>query len=327
MINNFIPTLKYGVEDQIAPIAPAEKGVQTIYAEPWLKVEQTCFSDLEGTNFDREGNLWFVEAGGPASKLHKVNCDTKDDVVVYEDPEKRAMSAVKPHKNGRIWIPSVGPTFKEGYIFSCNPDGTDYRIELQGPVVDDMCFDSKGGYYYNDFTGNVSEPNGAVYYVAPDGTQTTLLDGLCGPNGLALSKDEKTVWITESNAMRLTRVSLDPEGGPTDIAPLIAPFGVHVCYYFSGGGVCDSCEIDDDDNLYVSMYEQGRVMVFNKAGWLIGQILMPGRENGDHLGTTHTAIRPGTNELYICTNDSRNGAWIFKCGAFAKASLASYQYL
>lgn len=323
MGKDYVPTLKYGPEDKIAPIPPYEKGLQTIVAEPWLKVEQTCFSDLEGTNFDREGNLLFVEAGGPASKLHRVNCDTKEDTVVYEDPEKRAMSAVKPAKDGRIWIPSVGPTFDKGYIFSCNPDGTDYRVELEGPVVDDMCFDSKGGIYYNNFIGNVGDPAGGVYYRSPEGEITPVLEGLCGPNGMAISKDEKTLWITESNAMRLTRVSLDPEGGPTDIAP----FGVHVCYYFSGGGVCDSCEIDDDDNLYVSMYAQGRIMVFNKEGWPIGQILMPGRENGEHLGTTHTAIRPGTNEIYICTNDAKNGAWIFKAGAFAKCSMASYQFL
>lgn len=322
-MNGYIPTLRYGAMDRSAPVPACEAAVQTVIAEPWLKVNQTCFSDLEGTNFDRDGNFWFVEAGAPASKLHRVNVDTKEDVVVYEDPEKRAMSAVKPHKNGRIFIPSVGPTFETGYVFSCNPDGTDYRIELKGHVVDDMCFDSKGGYYYTHMYGSVSDPCGGVFYVSPDGkTVTPLLDKLCGPNGVALSKDEKTVWITESNSMRLLRVSLDPNGGPTDIAP----FGVHVPYYFTGGGVCDSCEIDDDDNLYVSMYDQGRVLVFNPAGWLIGQILLAGRENGDHLGTTHTAIRPGTKEIYICTNDAKNGAWIFRAGAFAKASLSSYQF-
>lgn len=315
--------LSYQAEDRIAPIPPQEQGLQTVIAEPWLKVEQTEFSDLEGTNFDREGNLWFVEAGASASKLHKVNIETKEDSIVYEDLQRRSMSAVKPDKDGRIWIPSVGSDNKKGYVFSCNPNGTDYRVEQEGHIVDDMCFDSKGGYYYTYFTGNVNDPVGGVYYVSPDRkTVTPLLDKLCAPNGVALSKDEKTVWITESTAMRLTRVLLNPEGGPTDIAPM----GVHVCYHFIGGGVCDSCEIDDDDNLYVAMYDQGRVMVFNKAGWPIGQILLAGREKGDHLGTTHTAIRPETRELYICTNDAKNGAYIFKAGAFAKASLSSYQF-
>lgn len=324
MINDYTPTLKYLPEDKLAPIPPQEAAVQTIVAEPWLKIEQTCFSDLEGTNFDRDGNLLFVEAGAPASKLHKVNCDTKEDTIIYEDAEKRAMSSVKPHKDGRIFLPSVGPDFTHGFVFSLDPETKEYKVEQEGHVYDDMCFDSKGGYYYTHMLGSVDNPIGGVYYVHPDGkTITPLLEGLCCPNGVALSKDEKVVWVTESASMRLLRVRLDPEGGPTDIAP----FGVNVPYYFTGGGVADSCEIDDDDNLYVAMYDQGRILVFNKNGWLIGQILLPGREEGKHMGTTHTAIRPGTNEIYICTNDPENGAWIFKAGAFAKCSMASFQFL
>lgn len=323
MLNDYLPTLKYNSEDKFAPIPPQEMMLQTVIAEPWHKVEQTAFSDLEGLCFDRDGNLWYVEAKETVSRLHKINMETKEDVVMYEDPEKRGMSAVKIHKDGTVFIPSVGPTFEHGYIFTMNPDGTDFKVLIEGHVIDDLVFDSKGGFYYTHFTGNINNPNGGVYYVAPDyKTVTPLLANLAGPNGVALSKDEKTVWITESNSMRLTRVSLAENGGPTDIAP----FGVHVPYYFTGGGVCDSCYVDNEDNVYVAMYDQGRVMVFNPAGWPIGQVLLAGRENGHHLGSTHPMIRPGTNELYICTNDAEKGAWIFKAGAFAKANENGYQF-
>ena len=49
----------------------------------------------------------------------------------------------------------------------------------------------------------------------------------------------------------------------------------------------DSVCIDSDDNLYVAMYGQGRVLVFNKRGYPIGQILMPGRDEGKMLRSTH----------------------------------------
>ena len=127
MSNPDYQSLVYGPETRTAPIPPAELGLQTIVAQPWLKVDQVCYSDLEGTNFDLDGNLWYVEAGGAASRLHRVNCDTKEDVVVYADPLKRAMSSVRPGRDGRVWIPSVGPSFDHGYIFSCNPDGSDYN--------------------------------------------------------------------------------------------------------------------------------------------------------------------------------------------------------
>lgn len=47
------------------------------------------------------------------------------------------------------------------------------------------------------------------------------------------------------------------------------------------------------------------VLVFNKRGYPIGQILMPGRDDGKMLRTTHPGI-PGTNQLIICTNDIEN---------------------
>ena len=65
-------------------------------------------------------------------------------------------------------------------------------------------------------------------------------------------------------------------------------------------------------------------LVFGRVVGYIERALI--QRTGDNLGVTHTAIRPGTNELYICTNDAKNGAWIFKTTAFAKASLSSYQY-
>jgi lactonase len=78
---------------------------------------------------------------------------------------------------------------------------------------------------------------------------------------------------------------------------------------------------DSDGNLYVAMYGQGRVLVFNRNGIPIGQVLLPGREEGHNLSSTSLAIRPGTDDLYIVTSDAAGGqgASIFHARAFAKA--------
>jgi lactonase len=78
---------------------------------------------------------------------------------------------------------------------------------------------------------------------------------------------------------------------------------------------------DNDGNLYVAMYGQGRVLVFNRNGIPIGQVLLPGREEGHDLESTSMAIKPGTNDLYIVTTDSEGGqgATIFHAKTFAKA--------
>jgi hypothetical protein len=68
-------------------------------------------------------------------------------------------------------------------------------------------------------------------------------------------------------------------------------------------------------------YGQGRVLVFNKNGIPIGQVLLPGGDDGHNLQSTSMALQPDTNDLYIVTNDGNGGqgATIFHAKVFAKA--------
>lgn len=161
-----------------------------------------------------------------------------------------------------------------------------------------MVFDSKGGFYFTDFRGYSTNPLGGVYYVSPDfRTVTPIIQNISVANGIALSTDEKVLWVTETTANRLHRIALEDDG------VTIQPFGATIPYYFTGHEGPDSCCIDSDDNLYVAMYGQGRVLVFNKRGYPIGQILIPGRDEGHMLRSTHPQFIPGTNQLIICSND------------------------
>ena len=175
-------------------------------------------------------------------------------------------------------------------------------------------FDARGGFYFTDFRGASTDPKGSVYYVSPDsGTITPVLPRLAMANGVALSPDGKKLWATEFSRNLLHRVELAD-------ATTIAPFGTAVAYHFTGPAP-DSMRADADGNLYVAMYGQGRVLAFNRNGIPIGQVLLPGREEGRNLRSTSMAIRPGTDDLYVVTNDGTGGqgATIFRARAFAKA--------
>ena len=190
--------------------------------------------------------------------------------------------------------------------------------------IDDMVFDSKGGFYFTDFRGYSTKPLGGVYYVSPDFKSITpVIQNISVANGVALSTDERVLWVTETTTNRLHRIELEEDG------VTIAPFGATIPYYFTGHEGPDSCCIDSDDNLYVAMYGQGRVLVFNKKGYPIGQILMPGRDEGKMLRSTHPQFIPGTNQLLICTNDIENGSeggsMIYTVNGFAKGH-QSYQF-
>lgn len=322
-MGNNLPALSYDHKNySVVPILASEQGLQTITAEPWLEISDEGLQ-LEGLCFDRNGDLTLCEVFG-GTVFHVALPDKK--VTQLFTSHKENPAAVKIHKDGRLFVCYLGDFERSGGVFAVNAEGeaeetivSDIDTEY---CVDDLVFDSKGGFYFTDFRGYSTNLKGGVYYVAPDYKSITpVLQNLAVANGVALSTDEKTLWVTETNANRLHRIDLLEDG------VTIAPFGASIPYHFTGHEGPDSCCIDSDDNLYVAMYGQGRVLVFNKKGYPIGQILIPGRDQGHMLRSTHPAFIPGTDQLVICANDIEQGggSWIYTVKGFAKGH-HSYQF-
>ena len=323
MDNNKVPSLLYtGNAKSEVPILAHEQGIQTITAEPWLEISDKGLQ-LEGLCFDRNGDLILCEVFG-GTIFHVALPDKKITRILNSHKENPA--AVKIHKDGRLFVCYLGDFDSSGGIYAVDANGNKIQ-EIVSDIeteycVDDLVFDSKGGFYFTDFRGYSTNPKGGVYYVSPDFQSITpVLQNLAVANGVALSTDEKTLWVTETNANRLHRIDLLEDG------VTIAPFGASIPYHFTGHEGPDSCCIDSDDNLYVAMYGQGRVLVFNKRGYPIGQVLIPGRDSGHMLRSTHPAFIPGTDQLIICSNDIENdgGSWIYTVKGLAKGH-HSYQF-
>ncbi len=305
--------LEYRKNDRISGAYGPGETLQTIMAEKYIKVSDSKIP-LEGPCFDREGNLYFTSTAG--FSVFKLDMDTKKiETVFYQEGIRPA--AVKIHKDGRLFCACL--TNEDlGGVFCMDPDGSNMKWVVRGYCVDDMVFDDEGGFYFNDMTGNARNPIGGIYYMAPDFKSVKCFcPHMSMPNGLALSPDKKVLWATEMLALRLHRFDLAPgRGGELSTIP----------YRFTGYLGPDSCEVDSDNNLYIAMPEQGQVFVVNRYGSPIGRILMPGREEGHFLFTTHTMIRPGTREIYITSTDPDDGPWILRAGAFAEADMTMYQF-
>jgi lactonase len=312
--------LTYTAETQgIVPMPAPERALQTVTAEPYFKVSDQALQ-LEGPSFDRSGNLLFVEVFG--GSVLKLTPDKKLSTLVPENKFGSAGLAV--HKDGRIFLAGLGNFKDTGTVVAFNADGSNLQTIIPasaGFLPDDIVFDQKGGFYFTDFQGTSTKPTGGVYYVSPDfKTTTPVLANMAVANGVALSQKDKLLWTNEFSAGRLHRVELAN-------ATTIAPFGTTVPYHFLGHAP-DSMRTDSDGNVYVAMYQQGRVMVFNDNGIPIGQILLPGRDAGHNLRSTSLAFVPGTNEVLIVTNDGPGGqgSMIFRARGFAKGTtLFSHQ--
>lgn len=317
---NYIPTLEYFPGMEFTPIPPSEMGLQTVVAEPWVKILDHP-SDLEGLHFNRDGSmLYLVQCKD--NLVCKVDKKTKEVSVVLElgryAPEY-AVSAVKIHKDGRIFVACVNPAFDDGGIIYINADGSGVTKVAEHIVADDMVFDSKGGIYVTDMRGLPTDQTGAILYITPDYKERhTVFGNLATPNGIALSTDEKILWVTDTMNGNLIRTELTDDGMGAK------RMNQSIVYRTTGFMGPDSLMVDNEDNVYCALYHQGRVLVFNKFGWPIGQVIMPGRAQGQNIATTHPMICPGTRELYICTNDDQNGAWILRAGSFAEANKQAF---
>ena len=294
-----------------APIPPAERGLQTVVAVPWVKVSDEGIV-LEGPAFDRDGNLFFCDASG--GRVLRLTPDRQLSTVLKMELNPGGIAI---HRDGRLFVAALDIPNGLGSISAVRPDGSGLRTVVPtqaGYLPNDLVFDARGGLYFSDFRGTSTVPEGGVYYVSPDGlTVTPVLSRIAKANGVALSPDGKILWATEFGSNRLHRVELAS-------ATMATPLGTAIPYRFTGPAP-DSMRVDASGNVYVALYGQGRVLVLNSMGISIGQILLPGRDEGHNLLTTNMAFRPGSNDLLIVASDGERGqgAGIFHVGAFAQA--------
>lgn len=311
-----IPTLNYRPGDRACPM----EGPQVITAEPFVQIAPGRSVHLEGVCFDRNGDLYVSNIYEAA--VMKVDMKTREVTKFAEVADKRfSLAAIKIHRDGRFFLCGVdmksNPPGEHGGVIVLDPDGSNPRKIVSGMNIDDMVFDSRGGFYFTNYVGTCDDPVGTVEYMEPDLKEYhTVISGLAAPNGVALSTDGKILWVTTTHAGELWRI------------PLKDRFNTTIPYRFEGFLGPDSCSVDADDNLYVAMARQGQVLVFNPRGFLIAKIFTPHRAEGNQLGTTHPMVHPYRRELYISAHDLTGdaGANILCCGSFAKGNTNAYQF-
>lgn len=295
-----------------APIPPAEQGLQTVVATP-LRTVGGDRHILEGAVFDRAGTLYFCDVTGRKIRTLTPENEVADHVAF----EAFAPSGLAFGPDGRLFVAAKDPTGTKGYILAVSgPERTvDVIVDAdRGFLPNDLVFDARGGIYFSDCKGSGTVSDGGIVYLAPDlKTFTTVVPVMGQANGVALSPDDSVVWATEYAREQLHRTTVRN-------ATERVPFRSHIPYRFVGRGP-DSMRVDADGNVYVAMMSQGRVLIFNPNGFPIGQILLPGREQGENLLSTSLAIHPQKKEVRIVSSNAPESgsadAVIFAAPAFA----------
>jgi lactonase len=288
-----------------APIPVAERGVPTVTAAPWRKVIDGG-TPLEGVAFDRDGALLLCDVA--AGRVLRFEASGSPSALVDRPGLGPGGLALDADRGILVAAAGDGKAGSIGVVSARR-----YRTLLppgRGFVPNDVVPDGAGGFYFTDFRGSAVDPKGGVLHVAADGRTTPLVTGLALPNGLALSPDRRTMWVAEHGRNRLLRIALED-------ATHVAPLGLDVAYNFIGPKP-DTVRVDARGRVYVALNGQGRILVLSEVGIPIGQVLLPGRNEGRALRTTSMAIRPGTDELWIVSSDGpgSGGGWVYRARAF-----------
>lgn len=310
--------LRYQKEDHYVPIPENERNLPTVEAEPFVEVPMDKSHPetniLEGLNFDKNDNLYICCP--PHGDIYRLNLKDKKVHHFTHLPEHMLPSALKVHQDGRLFVTAAGSD-KGCQVAVLDPkDGHVIKslANLKGRMFDDLAFDKNGGFYLSDLSGTFANPSAGIFYVEPDEKtiHPVIEKGMIATNGISLDPEEQNLWVTEYGRGRLLHFRLGQDRHS------IVPSYSNVPYYFTGMEGPDSLCVDRDGNVYVSMCGQGRFLIFNKNGMPIGQIVLPGREDGDMLKSTHITIQPGTRDAYMCSSNLTTGkAMIFKAKVYA----------
>ena len=293
----------------LVPLPPDLMNIPTIEAEPWFQIDQGSVTFLEGPVFDREDNLFVTHP--QAGKVFRIT-PQKQMNIIFED-NKIEVDGAAFHRDGRLFIACL-----TGELLILSPENykptpvyPEYRDNTL--TMNDLVFDPKGNLYVTDFTGTVMEPTGGVYRINADlKTIEPVVLGLASPNGVSLSPEANVLWIGASNSNMILRIALLEDGVTCSQVSGVIPV-----YFSTGAPGPDSNKVDSAGNLYQCIMGQGRIIVLNRQGIPVANVIIPGRDEGKFLRTSNLAFRPGTAEGYITTSGD-GGAWICKFEGLAK---------
>jgi len=128
----------------------------------------------------------------------------------------------------------------------------DDPLDCLGVVLNDLTADSKGGVYFT---------MGGVYYASPAGVVTNYGEDI-RPNGIVLSADEKTLYVT--NGPTLAAFDVQPDGSLTNQREFAS---------LEGGGGGDGSTVDAAGRVYVAT--NPGVQVVSAEGEYLGIIPTP----------------------------------------------------
>jgi gluconolactonase len=180
-----------------------------------------------------------------------------------DDGFSRPTGEAADYKGGSIQRVNLATGQVETLYTSC--DG----IALHGP--NDIVFDAQGGFWFTDFGKKFADRLmlGAVYYARTDGSFIRRAAfPVLTPNGVGLSPDGATLYVTETETSRLWSYRVIG-AGELELQPFPSPNGGRLVHGLPGYQRFDSLAVEESGNICVATLVRGGISVFSPGGDLL----------------------------------------------------------
>ena len=179
-------------------------------------------SFLEGPVFDNDGNLYVSDI--PWGRIFRIDAQGSWTLIAEYDGEPNGMKFLDPntllitdYKNGLMQLDVRSGLFSP-FLARRNSE------RFKG--VNDLVFDHAGNLYFTDQgqTG-LHDQTGRLYRQTRDGRLDLLLDNIPSPNGVALSPDEKVLYLAVTRGNCVWRVPLLADGSVAKVSQFFTSYG------------------------------------------------------------------------------------------------------
>jgi gluconolactonase len=257
-----------------AAVTATPEIAEVVKAGTPIKLVKDGFEAVEGPMRDTDGSVLFTN--NQAGRVLRAAADGKVSTW-FEGPYGANALARTPkgeivatlHKTPAIAVLQPGA---EPRVLADKYDGKPFNRP------NDLVVDRKGNIFFTDTIplGSTATPDllpSSVYQLATDGKLILVTTNIPRPNGLALSPDERTLYVANTSGEWVFAYALDSKGSVTtrrEFAKLATPPAQGTA---APAGGADGLVVDEKGRLYVATTLG--VQVFSDKGEALGVIAMP----------------------------------------------------
>jgi len=224
--------------------------------------ENLFTNNIEGPAFDKNGNLYVVNFQKDGT-IGLVKPDGTVELFVTL-PEGSTANAIQFDSKGNMYLADfTGHNVLKVDMKTKKIDVYVHNSSFNQP--NDLCINKKDQLFASD--PNWKEGKGKLWRIDKGGKAVLLTDQMGTTNGIALSPDEKTLYVNESVQRKIWSFTVDKKGNLSN-KTLFAEFQD---FGFDG------MKCDNQGNLYVARYGKGVIAVLDSNGKLIREVELKGK--------------------------------------------------